>query len=50
MMSEPRYYINLFTPETWREAADRGFTITGFSERRRRYAKRINRATFSCAT
>jgi hypothetical protein len=36
-----RYYIDLFTPETWREAAARDFDVTGFSERRRRYANRI---------
>ena len=28
-----RYYIDLFTPETWREAAARQFQVTGFSER-----------------
>lgn len=41
MGAEPRYYIDLFTPETWREAGEREFSITGFSERRRRYAERI---------
>ena len=37
----PRFYIDLFTPETWREAATRGFDITGFSERRLNHAKRV---------
>ncbi len=38
---EACYYIDLFTPETWQEARSRGLTITGFSERRRRYASRV---------
>jgi hypothetical protein len=40
-VAEPRYYIDLFTPETWAEARTRDFTVTGFSERRQNYAKRI---------
>lgn len=41
LVSGPGYYIDLFTPETWQEAAAHGFTITGFSERRRNYASRV---------
>jgi EVE domain len=40
-MAEPNYYIDLFTPETWEEARARDFTITGFNERRQKYATRI---------
>lgn len=40
-MPEAKFYIDLFTPETWKEAGARGYSITGFSERRRRYAGRI---------
>jgi hypothetical protein len=38
---EPIFHINLFTSETWREAADRDFSVTGFSEHRRTHAERI---------
>jgi hypothetical protein len=48
-MAPTRFYIDLFTPETWREAAARGFEITGFSGRRMKYARRIQRGdVFLC--
>src|SRR3954452_4261130 len=40
-MPEPRYFIDLFTPETWEEAGARSYTVTGFSARRSNYAKQI---------
>jgi len=40
-LSGHQFYIDLFTPETWQEAEGRGFTVTGFSPRRRNYASRI---------
>jgi EVE domain len=41
-VDDRRYYINLFTPETWAEAAAVDFAVTGFTARRRNYAKRIH--------
>jgi hypothetical protein len=38
---EPRFFIDLFTPETWQEAAARDYSITGFSGRRHAYAERV---------
>lgn len=40
-MPAPRYFIDLFTPETWHEAGANGFSVTGFSERRLRSASKI---------
>lgn len=37
----PRYWLDLFTEETWLEAARRGFAVTGFSEGRWATVRRI---------
>jgi hypothetical protein len=36
-----RYWLDLFTEETWLEAALRGFTVTGFTQRRWATVQRI---------
>lgn len=37
----PRYWLDLFTEETWLEAAHHGFSVTGFSQGRWRTVQRI---------
>lgn len=40
--NEPaRYWLDLFTEETWLEAAQRGFSVTGFTQKRWATVKRI---------
>ncbi len=40
-LEERRYWLDLFTEETWLEAARHDFTITGFSEGRWTTVQRI---------
>ncbi|MBA2597365.1 MAG: hypothetical protein H0V00_12160 [Chloroflexia bacterium] len=37
----PRYWLDLFTEETWLEAARRGFAVTGFTQKRWTTVQRI---------
>jgi hypothetical protein len=36
-----RYYTDLFTPETWAAFRKHGATVSGFRERQRKTAERI---------
>ena len=37
----PRYWLDLFTEETWLEAARHGFTVSGFTQKRWATVQRI---------
>jgi hypothetical protein len=41
--AQTRYHIDLFTPETWSELSVYGYAVTGFSEKRRGQASKIER-------
>ena len=46
----PRHWLDLFTEETWLEAARRGFAVTGFTDARWAAVRRSCPATGSSAT
>jgi hypothetical protein len=40
-VQERTYWLDLFTPETWREIAKIDFTVTGFRANRRKHAEKV---------
>jgi hypothetical protein len=37
-----RFFLNLFTPETWAASQAHGSTVSGFRERQRRTAEQLS--------